>query len=432
MRILVKKSDNLQGVVKIPGSKSQAIRALFFALLAQGTSVIENIPEGEDLAAAQAVLRSFGAQIHPEGTGLRITSQGLPLSPASTELSSGNSGITTRFMLPLLGLRAGEQIPLRLTCGEQMQARPMGSLLQALRELGMDLRCLDQEGSLPVEIRGTLRGGSAEISGITSQFLSALLIALPLAPESSEIRVRDLHERPYVEMTLAYLQRQGIRYLHEQANGADIYKIPGGQQYHPMDNVIAGDYSNASYFMTAGLIGSGKVILEGLDQNDPQGDRALFGILERMGADIQSDKNKVVIQGGKALKGIAINANAMPDLLPTLAVLGTQAEGKTEIYGVPQARLKETDRIHSMTEGLRRMGARIEEKPDGMVISPASLRGAEVKGYGDHRTVMALTLAGLWAEGETLIDEAESIHKTYPRFFDEIKRLGGQVESITS
>lgn len=428
MRILIKKSVHLQGVVKIPGSKSHAVRALLFALLAKGTSLVENLPEGEDIASALEVIRSLGAQIHPEGRGLRISSQGLPLAPIAPELYTGNSGITTRFMLPLLGLRAESGLPFRVHCGEQMRTRPMGSLLKALRDLGMDVLSLDKEDSLPVEIRGSLRGGSAEISGITSQFLSALLIALPLAPESSEIRVRELHERPYAEMTLAYLKKQGIQILHQREKDLDIFMIPGGEHYRPMETLIAGDYSNASYFMAAGAMGSGQIRLEGLDPNDSQGDKALLEILERMGAEIHADHTKVVIQGGRRLKGVAMNANAIPDLLPTLAVLGTQAEGKTEIYGVPQARLKETDRIHSMTEGLRRMGARVEEKPEGMVIYPADLRGAQLKGYGDHRTVMALTLAGLLAEGETVISEAESIDKTYPHYFDEIKRLGGHVE----
>jgi 3-phosphoshikimate 1-carboxyvinyltransferase len=427
MRLRIRKTESLHGVITPPGSKSEAVRALIFAMLSPGESMISNLPPGDDLRHAITVCREMGCEIFQTGDLLRLRSLGLPLAPLSKTIYTGNSGITTRFLLPLLGLREDTQTPIRLNCGEQMRARPMAPLIDALKNLGLEINCLGQADALPIEVRGNLTGGKTRVSGISSQYLSSLLIALPLAPQASEIRVHDLHERPYVDLTLAWLRRQGIRFEHRQEGLEEIFMIPGGQQYFAMNTFIPGDFSSASYFIAAGALFPGEIVIEGLNLNDAQGDKQLIDILRAMGAEILSESSRLIVRGGRSLKGIAIDAKEIPDLLPTLAVIGTVAEGRTEIYNVPQARLKETDRIHSMTQGLRALGASIQEKPDGMILESSSLTGGIVKGYGDHRTVMALTLAGMLAEGETQIDEAESINKTYPGFIGEMQKLGGDL-----
>lgn len=428
MRVVVKKTDILQGVITPPGSKSEAVRAIMFGLLSRGESRINNLPQGEDITHAIEVARAMGAKITQEGPGFKLCSEGLPFSQVSAGLYTGNSGITTRFVLPLLGLRENSQQPIIVDCGDQMRARPMGSLLNALNNLGMEIVSLNKNDSLPIQVSGKLMGGKTSVEGITSQYLSALLIALPLAANQSEITVMDLHERPYVDITLAWLTRQGVSFMHRRDNPIDTFIIPGGQQYQPFEYTLPGDYSSASYFIAAGVMFPGEITLKGLNLNDAQGDKQLIEIVKSMGADIICTSSHIHIKGGKPLTGIKIDANAFPDLLPTIAVLGTVASGQTHITNVPQARLKETDRIHSMTQGLRKLGAKIIENPDGMIIERSALLGTSVKGYSDHRTVMALTLAGMIAEGDTHIDDAESINKTYPSFVEDIKQLGGKLE----
>lgn len=429
MRVIIKKTMLLQGLTSPPPSKSEAVRSLIFALLSNGLSHIHPLLPSDDIQDALAACQAMGAQITNDGAhAYHINSQGVPFSAVASHIHTGNSGITTRFLLPLLGYRSNPQVPVILDCGDQMKARPMGSLLAALRTLGMKIECLGLPDTLPVSVTGTLLGGETEISGITSQYLSALLIALPLAPNNSEIQVRNLLERPYVDLTLAWLTRQSIKFEHEQKGDLDIFYIPGNQQYYPFDIELPGDFSNASYLLAAGVLTPGEIKITGLDLASKQGDKKLIDLMIDMGANITVINHDVIVRGDKALRGIKIDANEIPDLLPTLAVLGTIAQGQTEIYNVPQARLKETDRIHSMTEGLTRMGGNIVEKPDGMIIYPSKLSGASVKGYGDHRTVMALSLAGLIADGETVIDEAESINKTFPDYFDSMKKLGANIE----
>jgi 3-phosphoshikimate 1-carboxyvinyltransferase len=428
MKLKASKTSLLAGEVVIPSSKSQNIRALILALVAKGESRLENILQCEDTQDALSVCRALGAQVTSSGTGFRIKSSGLPLQPLEQTLYSGSSGITTRFILPFLGLRQNTDEPIILNCSEQMRARPIVSLVKALANLGMQIDYLEKQGALPISVTGDLVGGMTTVEGITSQYLSALLLALPCAPKDSVVTVENLHERPYIEMTLNWLKQQGFSFEHQRAPNLDTFKIPGRQSYKPFSLSIAGDFSSASYFIAAASLLSGEVMLKGLDMADPQGDKRLVTLLQQMGADITISSEGLRIRGGNPLMGIEIDANEIPDLLPTLAVVGTYAAGKTDIVNVAQARIKETDRIHSMTEGLTRMGAKVEERADGLTIYQSDLHGACVKGYGDHRTVMALGMAGMLADGVTVVNEYEAINKTFPTFVDLMTSLGAKME----
>lgn len=427
MMIKVNPAASLDSKIAVPGSKSKAIRAILFALLAKGESHLLRYPSSEDTCIAMDVVRAMGADLKPNLTGLSITSEGLPFT-SSAEIYTGNSGITTRFVLPILGLRKNADQPVLLHCGKQMQDRPIDSLVHALNQLGMSIQYKENRNSLPLLVSGSLQGGEAEVDGITSQYLSALLIALPCASKDSIISVRNLHERPYVEMTLHFLQQQNISYTHHQTETMDEFHITGNQQYSAFDMNIPGDFSAASCLITAAVLHEGEVELTGLDITDQQGDKRFISILQQMGAEIKMTADSIKIKGQQKLNGICIDANDIPDLVPALAVIGCFAESKTEIKNVKQARIKETDRIHSMTEGLCKMGAHIEEKTDGMIIHPRPLKAARVNGYDDHRTVMALTVAGMLAEGNTFISGAEAINKTYPGFVEDLKTLGANVE----
>lgn len=428
MNVVVERTSTFQGQATLPGSKSQTIRGLFLALLSNGESTLLNSLHSSDIEDAINVCRHMGADITTVSNKIVVKSLGLPIKTDFPSLYSGNSGITTRFIMPILGLRENYHQPITLDCGEQMRARPIHSLVDALRNVGLEINYVEKEGVLPVTITGQLTGGKTDISGITSQYLSALLIALPCALKDSELRVNDLHERPYVDMTLHWLKQQNIFYQHEKIGNTDIYRIKGNQRYKNFHANISADFSSASYLIAAASLMKGHVILEGLDMQDPQGDKRIVPILQEMGADIVIEPNRLIIQGGRVLQGMKIDANDIPDLLPTLAVIGSAAVGKTEIFNVAQARIKETDRIHSMTEGLRRLGAEVEEFKDSITVHQAQLRGAQVKGYDDHRTVMALSIAGMLAEGTTYIEDSEAINKTFPTFIQVMQSLGAKMD----
>ncbi len=429
-RLLVQKTARLSGLATPPSSKSHSIRALILALLAKGESLLTNPLDCSDMTDAMRICTQLGANLNVEGDRVCVNSPGLPFQETIQIINSGNSGISTHFIMPLLGLRKEVEKPIILDCGEQMRARPIAPLVNALRALGLRINYLDKKGQLPISVCGALSGGVTEVDGITSQYLSALLVSLPCAPLDSEITVRDLHERPYVEMTLDWLKRLGIRYQHMAIDNRDMYHIPGRQSYCAFKATIAGDFSSASYLIAAAVLGNGRVELRGLDMQDPQGDKRLVYLLQEMGAAIEVNTQGLIIEGGRPLKGLKIDADDIPDLLPALAVIGTYASGKTEITNVRQARIKETDRIHSMSEGLSRMGAKVAVYEDGLTVYPSALQAATVKGYNDHRTVMALAVAGLRAEGQTEIDDAHAVNKTFPNFVSVMQSLGAHMEAL--
>ncbi|MFA4815435.1 MAG: 3-phosphoshikimate 1-carboxyvinyltransferase [Candidatus Gracilibacteria bacterium] len=420
MNLHVFPSKELSGTLRIPGSKSQSVRALLVATLAKGTSILHSLPESEDVSAALEVCRDLGVQIETVSCHencIRIKSQGVPLRPLKNVLWTANSGITTCFVLPILALTEGARA-MQINADEQMKKRPIQNLLNNLSDLGVHV----EFSTWPITVRGPLKGGASKVNGLTSQFISALLLSGIYAEQDVDLQVENLNERPYLELTLDWLRSQNIRFGHVREGRADRFHLPAGQQFSPIDYSIPGDYSSASTFLAAGALFEGDVRLEGLDPNSHQGDRRLLTILQTMGACVEISNG--IIRVHKApLKGIAINANDIPDLVPTLAVLGTQAKGVTHILNVSHARIKETDRLHSMAVGLRTMGADIEELEGGLVIRSSQLHGARVHGFNDHRTIMALALAGLLADGETIIDTAEGLNKTYPRFGDHLKTL---------
>ncbi len=429
MQLIVHSTSRLNGTVAIPGSKSQSIRALVLGTLARGKSQIGNLLRCEDTDNAMDACRGLGATVSLNGTEAIIDGPGLPLIASSPQIFTGNSGITTRFILPALGLRAEGAAPVTLDCGPQMRARPIQPLVESLRQLGMVIEYSGEKGMLPLTISGPLHGGTAEVDGLTSQYTSALLLSLPCTLKDSTIIIRNLHERPYVEMTLEWLRKLGIQFRHDRYDQADIFHIPGRQQYAPFSTTISGDFSSASTLIAAACLIPGTVQLNGLEMTDPQGDKRLIDILQEMGASIKVTSHALTIEGGRRLNAMPIDANDIPDLLPALSVVAAFAHGETVIRNVAQARIKETDRIHSMADGLTRMGAEVISQADGLIIRGGKpLHGASLDGYGDHRTVMALSVAGMMATGETSISTAEAIDKTFPEFVSLMTTLGAALE----
>jgi 3-phosphoshikimate 1-carboxyvinyltransferase len=409
------------GRVRIPGSKSHTIRALFLAGLADGESEIINPLISNDALSAVEVCKAFGAKIQfDEGKFIVRGFNGLPQTPSDV-INVGNSGTTLRFAVMTAALAEGYTV---FTGDDQIRRRPMGPLLEAINNLGGQAFSTRNNGMAPVIVRGKAKGGFTSVDAVTSQFLSSLLINCPLLDTDTEIKPTGLNEVPYVEMTLWWLNKQNIQRRNDDFK--TIF-IKGGQKYRAFKTTIPGDFSSATFFMVLAAISGGEFMLENLDLSDPQGDKQVLSVLEQMGAEIGVDAGLIKIKGA-GLKGGEFDLNSIPDSLPALAVAGCFATGETRLVNVPQARLKETDRIRVMCEELRKLGADITELPDGLIIKQSKLTGCPVNGHNDHRVVMALTIAGLSIPGETIIDTAEAANVTFPEFFDLIKACGGKLE----
>ncbi|MBN1845185.1 MAG: 3-phosphoshikimate 1-carboxyvinyltransferase [Sedimentisphaerales bacterium] len=415
--------SRLRGSIAIPGSKSHTIRAVALASLAAGQSEILDPLDSADTRAAVECYRRLGARIETDNPG-RWLIQGMEGRPAcpDTVIDVANSGTTLRFAIGSAALLAeGAAV---FTGDAQIRSRPAGPLLDSLNELGA--RCFSTRGNgkSPIVVQGRLTGGRTSIAAVTSQYLSCLLIHAPLAEHETIIEVTQLNEKPYVEMTLRYLDEQGIQYERE---GYDRFRFAGGQGYRAFSKRIPADFSSATFFFCAGAILEADIVLEGLDFSDAQGDKAVVEILRQMGADIRIDGRQVRVKPGE-LRGMDIDMNAIPDALPALAVVACFARGRTRLHNVPQARLKETDRIAVMAAELAKLGARVSEQPDGLTIEPASLHAGDLQGHGDHRIVMALALAGMAVPGTTTIDTAEAVSVTFPEYPRLMQQLGAEME----
>ena len=425
MRLLASKSA-LSGSAAVPGSKSHTIRAVALAALAEGRSEILGPLVGADTASAVSAYRALGARIDDADPGRWLVDgvAGRPAAPAGA-IDVGNSG-TTLFVA--LGSAALGDRPVRFVGDEQTSRRTAGPLLAALAALGARSTSRAGTGCTPIEICGPLAGGRVEISCPTSQYLTSLLLAAPLARGDSEITVKLLNERPYVEMTLDWLAGQGVRL---ERRGLEHYRIPGGQAYRGFRKAVAADWSGATFLLAAAAVTGSEILLSGLDLRDPQGDKEVVRYLARMGCLWRETPEGLVLAGG-ALRGAELDLNATPDALPALAVVGCFAEGRTVLGNVPQARQKETDRIAVMARELSRLGGRVEELPDGLVVHGGGLRGGEASGHGDHRVVMALAVAGLASDRPVEVDTAEAVNVTFPNFVELLAGLGADVRRIES
>jgi len=421
MNFSVNKS-HLKGTVQIPGSKSHTIRAVAVAALASGESVIERPLESADARSARHAYAMLGAVVEESADCWRIQGTGGLFSTPDNVIDVGNSGTTMRMVLGSASLlRFGKAV---LTGDDQVRRRPCGPLAAALNTLGANVEATRGNGMPPFVVSGTMRGGAATIEAVTSQYVSSLLLNAPLAAADTRLMVPLLNEKPYVVMTLDWLQRQGVRVNHDET--LSEFHIPGGQRYEPVRRAIPADFSSATFFLAAGALPGNNVLCMGLDTNDTQGDKAVIEYLEAMGADVAQESEGIRVQTGK-LQGTEIDLNATPDALPMMAALACFAEGETRLVNVPQARLKETDRISVMREELEKLGGKITELADGMIIQGGTLHGGDVEGHGDHRVIMALAIAGSAIREAVRIHGADAVDVTYPGFVEDMKKLGGKV-----
>ena len=427
MKLAVKPSK-LSGQIRAPPSKSYTHRAFIVAALADGESRIRNPLLSLDTKATIEGIKSLGAKVRQKGNEWIVRGTGGRIEPKTEVIDAMNSGTTLRILTAVAAL---SKTPVELTGDQSLLRRPMGALIDALNQLGASGRCKGPAGRPPVVVGGGLKGGEVEITGaISSQFISALLIAATQAEQDVEILIPDeLRSKPYVLITLRVLEKAGARIKHDQE--LKKFKIRGRQPLQPIQMEIPGDFSSAAFPLGGGAITESEVEVTHLDYHDVQGDRRIVEFLREFGAEVEVRPNSVAVHGA-FLSGSEFDCGDTPDLVPILAVLGSVADGTTEILNVPHLRIKESDRIKSLALGLSRLGARVKELPDGLKIRGVKeLKGTVVESFGDHRIAMAFVVAGLVARGETLVEGAESIPVSYPSFVEDMRKLGAKIEELT-
>lgn len=411
----------LQASIRPPGSKSITNRALVCAALADGESLLTGALVSDDTEVMIDSLRRLGIDVAVEDQGhtLRV-SGGAGTFPASeAELFVGNSGTTIRFLAALATLGKGQY---RLDGVARMRERPIGDLVATLTAFGCDVRCEYDNGYPPLLVNAQgLPGGNATIAGNqSSQFLSGLLMAAPCAQGPLELRVEgELVSQPYVEMTLQVQREFGISI--DADSQLTRFATPGQQHYQARQYAIEPDASAASYFWGAAAIAGGTVTVEGLSATSLQGDVAFVDVLEQMGCHVERQADSISVTGGP-LRGVTVDMNAISDTVQTLAAVALFAEGPTEVSGVAHNRLKETDRISALATELRKLGAEVSERPDGLRIEPRPLRGTSVATYDDHRMAMSLALVGLRLSG-VVVENPACTAKTYPDYFIDLQKV---------
>jgi 3-phosphoshikimate 1-carboxyvinyltransferase len=416
MKALVSKSE-IKGRVRAPSSKSYTIRGLMCAALAEGESRIISPLGSDDTGAACEVLGKTGIGVRQDKDVWLV--KGGNFKAPESDLHCRESAATLRFMTAVSAIVPGE---CRLTAAPSLAVRPVAPLVRALAQWGVDCRYDEKSASVIVN-GGRLNGGMTEIPGnISSQFVTALLMVAPFTENGAEIRLTTpLESRPFVRMTLECLEKFGIKI--GASNDLREYKIKK-QKYRPADYVVEGDWSSASYLLTLGAL-LGETQVEGLNPESLQGDRAILEILRRMGAGIKLEKGLITVKRGE-LKAVNADLNDCIDLLPTVAVLAAAAAGTSELTGIGRARLKESDRISTVAEGLKRMGVKVIEEKDRLSVTGSPLRGATIDTRADHRIAMAFSMLGSVA-GDTVIENAECVAKTYPEYWRTLMNIGGEV-----
>lgn len=419
------KPSVLKGHITIPPSKSHTLRAILFASLAKGESVIHHyLPSPDTQAMIQACV-SLGAKITIDKHHLTITGvNGKPNTPDNI-IDAGNSGQVFRFIAAVSALSSGYTV---ITGDHSVRTnRPIQTLLDGLTHLKAFAVSAKGDGSAPIIIKGPLRGGVATLEGEHSQPVSGLLIASAFAENNTIIHVKNPKEEAWIDLTLDWFKRLGIDY---QQQDYTRYTVSGQTSYLGFEYTVPGDFSSCAFPLVAALITHSEITLGNLDMNDAQGDKALIFALQSMGAAIEIDHSQKIVhvKKSKNLMGRNINVNHMIDAVPILAVMACFSEGETVITGAASARKKESNRLLAITQELQKMGAHITELADGLLIKPAKLIGAHVSSFDDHRIAMSLSIAALSADGETKIENTACINKSYPDFAKSLQQLGASIE----
>lgn len=414
-------SSPVDAEIKVPGSKSDTNRALIAAALADGRSTLKGALFSDDTRYMMEALQRLGFDVDSdvESGTITVTGLGGRIPAYDADLFLGNSGTSIRFLTALCALGRGR---FRLDGIERMRERPIQPLIDGLRQLGVRATCEFNTGCPPVilETNGIQGGGVRMAGGDSSQFFSALLLIGGTTPGGIDITVEgDLVSTPYIDLTASVLQRFGVSMSH------DDYKrliVPGGQQYQSTEYGVEPDASAASYFFAAAAVTGGRIRVSGLGRQSVQGDIHFVDVLEKMGCVVVWDDQFIELTGPQQLRGVDVDMSEISDTAQTLAAIAPFADGPVTICGIGHNRKKETDRIAAPVTELRRLGVRVDEFPDHMIIHPSTPHGGRVETYDDHRMAMSFALIGLRTPGITILNP-DCTNKTFPGFFTRLEEI---------
>jgi 3-phosphoshikimate 1-carboxyvinyltransferase len=407
--------SGIKGAIKAPASKSMTQRAIAAALLADGQSIIHNPSYCDDSLAAMSIAVGLGARLEPQPGELKINASGVL---KESKLNCGESGLAIRMFSPIAALYPAE---ITMVGANSLKKRPMSMIEEALTQLGV--KCSSTGGFLPLTIQGPITGGKIEIDGsISSQLLTGLLMALPLAETDSEIKVKNLKSKPYIDMTIQILRSFGIVVYNNDYN---LFQIPGKQKYIPQSYTVEGDWSGGAFLLVAGAI-NGELAIKGLRTDSMQSDMSIMNALERAGAKIRLSENQIEISKSE-LKSFEFDATESPDLFPPLVALASYCEGITNIRGVSRLIYKESDRAATLRDEFEKINIKIEIRDDLMSVTGGQPCGARVESHDDHRIAMAAAVAALGATGRVYIRDSQCVAKSYPGFFEDLRSLGALI-----
>ncbi len=414
MMDIVFNGGRTEGTVSVPASKSYTHRAIMMAALSEGRCAVRKPLDSFDTKATAEAMRSMGAVIEPIGDGFSVETR--KLHAPDREIDVLNSGTTMRLMTGLAALFDSKTV---ITGDESIRRRPMGPLLEALE--GCGVRCSSNDRKAPIGIQGPVKGNRIVIDGsMSSQFVSSMLMMSPLVGRPMDVVIEGKQvSRPYIDVTISVMDRFGVK-VERTSEGYHVEP----QRYVPCDYTVPADFSSAAFPLVAGGL-SGKVSVEGLDLQDPQGDKAILDILGKAGCSVSAEDGRVTCSKAERLVATDVDLSDIPDLFPIVAVLLSTAEGTSRLYGAPQLRFKESDRIASVEKMLSTLGADIRGTDDGCVINGVpKLHGGRIEHGGDHRLMMAAAVASLVSDGPVSMEDDGCWNVSYPGFVEQMRSMG--------
>ena len=425
MKCLEIKPSKLSGTVNVPPSKSMAHRAIICAFLSCGTSEIDNIELSDDILATCRAVEALGGRIeitesYSDGRKKLLVHGNGKVFVVQDRINCGESGTTARFIMPVSRL-AEDAVTFE---GEgKLVSRPFDVFFPVFQSCSIGYETCG--GKLPLTLEGRLKPGNYYIRGdISSQFISGLLLALPLLDEDSTIKITtNLQSEAYIDMTIYIQKIFGVSIYYKKDE--NIFIIPGRQKYMPQKYFIEGDWSQAAFWLAAGVM-SGPVEITGLNRDSLQGDRVIESIIKNIGGRVYWENSRIIAEKSR-LKGFTADVSQCPDLAPILAVLGSVAGGKTEILNGTRLRLKESDRIKAIVSEMKNLGADIVESGDNIIINGCeTLPGGTAKSWNDHRIVMSVAIAAVLCKNNIIIEGFNAVNKSYPSFWEHYRSLGGE------